>query len=58
VSELRDSVIRSLKEFSWGNYGLDIVEIGIVDYPEYQEWIGDLASKIDKDYGDYVDGLT
>lgn len=58
MSELRDSVIQSIKEFSWGNFGLDEIEIGILEDPEAQEWIEALADNIDRDYGNYVDGIT
>jgi hypothetical protein len=36
----------ALKDFPWGNYGLDEVDIGLADDPEAQEWVKDLAADI------------
>lgn len=57
-SELYESIVQSIKEFNWSNYGLDIVDIGIHDDPEAQEWIPALARNIERDWCNYVDGLT
>lgn len=55
-SELYRSVVKSIKEFDFSIYGLYTVE----DTKEERwakEWISALANKIDKDYGDHVDGI-
>lgn len=56
-SELYHSVVQSIHSFDFSNYGLDNVE-DTKNEVWSQEWIDALAAKIDKDYGDYVDGLT
>lgn len=56
-SELYESIVQSIREFNWGNYGLDAVGNGIHDDPEAQEWIADLAHNIERDWCNYVDGL-
>jgi hypothetical protein len=35
-----------LWKFDWGNYGLNNVELGILDDPDAQEWIPDLSKEI------------
>lgn len=57
-SELYESIVQSIKEFNWGNYGMDIVDISIQDDLEAQEWIPALARNIERDWVNYVDGLT
>lgn len=57
MSELFQSIVASIEEFDFGNYGFDDVEF-TKDNPETRAWLYDLAHKIDKDYGDYVDGVT
>lgn len=58
MSELRQSIIASLEDFAWGNYGLDGVEILVAEDREAQDWIKDLAWKIEQDWVEYVDSLT
>jgi hypothetical protein len=57
-SELYESIVQSIKEFSWSNFGMDDVEIGILEDPESQEWIAALAHNIERDWVNYVDGIT
>jgi hypothetical protein len=57
MSELHESIVNSIREFSWSNYGLDVIEFGIHEDPDAQDWIHDLAEKIDQDWGDYVEGV-
>lgn len=56
MSELKDSIIRSILSFDFGDYGFDFVEITKEDTGT-NEWVYDLAHKIDKDYGDYVESI-
>lgn len=42
----REIVEAVLRYFDWGNYGLDEVSIALSEYPEYQEWVTDLAAQI------------
>jgi hypothetical protein len=37
---------KELRDFPWSNYGMDDVELGLADYPEYQQWVADLADNI------------
>lgn len=57
-SELYESIMQSIKEFNWGNYGMDIVAISIQDDMEAQEWIPALAHNIERDWVNYVDSLV
>jgi hypothetical protein len=57
MSELYESVVNSIKEFSWSNYGLDAIEFAIDEDLGSQDWISDLAEKIDRDWGEYVDRI-
>lgn len=56
-SELYDSIVQSIKEFNFGDYSLDEVEDTKED-PWAQDWIEDLARKIERDWCNYVDGLA
>lgn len=47
MSELNEAIQKILREFDWGNYGFDEVEMGLHDYPQYQEWLRILADKIE-----------
>lgn len=51
--ELFQEIIVVLTEFQWGNYGYDDIDIGLAEYPEYQEWLPELANEIlDRVYRD------
>jgi tetrahydromethanopterin S-methyltransferase subunit G len=53
-SELYESVVKSIREFNFANYGLDEIEDTKEDRWA-QEWIHALARNIDRDWGNYVD---
>jgi len=55
-SELYDSIVQSIKDFSFGAYNLDEIE-DTKEEPWAQEWIQALARKIETDWCNYVDGL-
>ena len=42
----KEEIEEVLREFSWGNFGYDDIDIGLADYPEYQEWVSKLADEI------------
>lgn len=56
MSELKQSIIQSLMEFNFGNYGLDAVEETKEDTAT-TEWVYDLATKIEEDWVKHVDGI-
>ena len=56
MSELSESIIKSLMEFDFGNYGLDDVEFTKEDTAT-TEWVYDLAHNIERDWCNYVDGV-
>jgi len=35
-----------IRDFSWGDYGMNDADIGLHDDPEAQAWVADLASAI------------
>jgi len=37
---------KELRDFPWGNYGMDDVEFGLADHPEDQDWVTELADNI------------
>lgn len=53
MSALERVIAEAIKEFDFGNFGLDEVDIGLHDYPDDQEWVPALAEKI----GDAVRGV-
>lgn len=55
-SELYRSVLKSIEEFDFGDWKMHDVERTKGDRWA-REWMNALAAKIDKDYGDYVDGI-
>jgi hypothetical protein len=63
-SELYDSIVQSIKEFDFSNYGLDEVdatknEESVPDWARGSEdWVYALASNIERDWVNYVDGIT
>lgn len=46
ISHITKVITRCLLSFSWGNYGLNEVDIGLQEDPEAQEWVPDLADEI------------
>ena len=46
MEEVQERIASVLRSFSWSNFGYDEVEIGLHDYPEYQEWVDELALAI------------
>lgn len=57
MSELKQSVIRSILDFSFDNYGgFDLVE-ETKDDTATNEWVYDLANKIEEDWVKHVDGI-
>ena len=55
-SELYESIVESIHEFDFSNYGLDEVE-DTKREPWTQDWIQALARNIERDWVNYVDGL-
>lgn len=35
-----------IRDFPFGNYGLNDVDIALHDHPEFQEWVPELASAV------------
>jgi len=56
MSELKQSIIKSITEFNFGDYGLDPVE-ETKDDTATSEWVYDLANKIEEDWVKHVDGI-
>ncbi len=56
-SELYQSVVKSIEDFDFGVWEMHDVQ-GTKGDRWAREWINALAAKIDKDWGDYVDGVT
>ncbi|MYS15153.1 hypothetical protein [Streptomyces sp. SID4982] len=45
-SPLQGRIEAVIREFPFGNYGLDEVDIALHDYPDDQEWAPDLATAV------------
>lgn len=56
MSELKQSILQSITEFDFGDYGLDLVE-KTKDDTATTEWVYDLANKIEEDWVKHVDGI-
>ncbi|MEV6014766.1 hypothetical protein [Streptomyces sp. NPDC051997] len=41
----------AIRDFPFGNYGLNDVDIALHDHPEYQEWVPELAHAVLKAAG-------
>lgn len=42
----KEKITEAIREFNWGNYSLDEVEMGLADYPDQQDWVSALADAI------------
>lgn len=42
----RDAVVKAIREFDYGDYGMDGVSYALEADPEAQEWVGDLANAV------------
>lgn len=56
-SELYHSALKSIEDFDFSAWEMHDVQSTKGDRWA-REWMNALAAKIDKDYGDYVDGIT
>ncbi|MGW5175925.1 hypothetical protein ACWERY_16375 [Streptomyces sp. NPDC004082] len=46
ASSLQQRVEATIRDFPFGNYGLNDVDIALHDHPEYQEWVPELARAV------------
>lgn len=56
MSELFHSIVKSIEDFDFSNYGLDDVEFTKEDTAT-TAWLYDLAHKIDSDWEKYVNSV-
>lgn len=42
----RDAVVKAIKSFDFGDYGMDGVSYALEADPDAQEWVGDLANAV------------
>lgn len=42
----KEKIIEAIREFNWGRYSQDQIEMGLADYPDAQDWVEALADAV------------